>query len=57
MVRKKRPPRAEGFRGYSDVCRVATAADLSEPFMCELDQAGNFYIADSGNHRVRIVHA
>ena len=33
----------------------ATAAGLDRPHGCDLDSEGNLYIADSNNHRVRIV--
>ena len=35
----------------------ATAAALDRPHGCEVDAAGNIYIADSNNHRVRVVGA
>ncbi len=35
----------------------ATQAGLDRPHGCEVDQAGNTYIADSNNHRVRVVGA
>jgi sugar lactone lactonase YvrE len=36
---------------------AATAAMLSAPYTVALDPAGNLYIADSGNNRVRMVSA
>ena len=35
----------------------ATRAGLERPHGCEIDRAGNIYIADSNNHRVRVVGA
>jgi hypothetical protein len=43
---------AEGFSGDGG---LATAAMLNEPYSIALDAAGNLYIADSGNNRVREV--
>ena len=36
---------------------AATAAGLDRPHGCELDAQGNVFIADSNNHRVRVVGA
>ena len=33
-----------GVKGYTGDGRPAVSADLSEPFMCELDTKGNIYI-------------
>ena len=33
----------------------ATRAGLDRPHGCEVDPEGNIYIADSNNHRVRVV--
>jgi sugar lactone lactonase YvrE len=35
----------------------AIAAGLDRPHGCEVDAQGNIYIADSNNHRVRVVGA
>jgi hypothetical protein len=42
-------PRFSGDRG------AAISADLSLPYRAEVDSAGNLYIADAGNNRVRKV--
>ncbi len=44
-----------GSAGFSGDNGQATSADLNQPFGIALDIAGNIYIADSGNHRVRKV--
>jgi uncharacterized protein (TIGR03437 family) len=44
-----------GLQGYSGDGGLATAAGLNGPLGVALDAAGNLYIADSGNHAVRIV--
>ena len=44
-----------GTRGYSGDGGPATAAQLSRPRGVTLDSAGNLYIADDGNARVRRV--
>ncbi len=44
-----------GAAGYSGDGGAATAAQLNAPINVALDSAGNLYIADSGNHRVRRV--
>ena len=46
-----------GYRGYSGDGGAATAADFDHPFGVAIDRAGNFYVADPGNHRVRKVSA
>jgi DNA-binding beta-propeller fold protein YncE len=33
----------------------ATSAGLDRPHGCDLDAEGNIYVADSNNHRVRVV--
>ncbi|HLA26593.1 MAG TPA: NHL repeat-containing protein, partial [Syntrophales bacterium] len=42
--------------GYSGDGGTATAANLSSPQGVSVDGAGNIYIADTGNHRLRIVN-
>jgi uncharacterized protein (TIGR03437 family) len=44
-----------GMRGFSGDGGAATAAQLNSPYGVALDRAGNLYIADLGNHRVRRV--
>ncbi len=44
-----------GVRGYSGDGGPASAALLSEPFMCAFDRAGNLYIAEAMNHCIRRV--
>ena len=44
-----------GERGYQGDGGPATAALLSEPFMCAFDAAGNLYIAEATNHCIRRV--
>ncbi len=44
-----------GTQGYSGDTAAATQAQLNEPASIILDPAGNFYIADSGNNRIRKV--
>lgn len=46
-----------GQRGFSGDGGPATAALLNIPHSIALDTAGNLYIADIGNHRVRKVEA
>ncbi len=46
-----------GEYGYSGDGGPATQAQLSQPFGVALDEAGNLYIADLGNHRIRRVDA
>ena len=46
-----------GAIGYSGDGGPATAALLNNPYSVALDAAGNFYISDSGNDRIRQVVA
>jgi len=42
-----------GVAGFAD--GYATAAQFNEPYGMALDAAGNLYVADSGNHRIRMI--
>jgi uncharacterized protein YjiK len=44
-----------GHLGYNGDDQLATSADLNHPMRMVVDSAGNLYIADAGNHRVRRV--
>ena len=44
-----------GTQGYGGDGGAATAAQLNHPFSVALDAAGNLYIADRGNERIRRV--
>ena len=46
-----------GVAGYNGDSIPAAAAQLSDPAGLAIDRAGNLYIADAGNHRVRKVAA
>lgn len=46
---------ATGAPGFSGDGGLATAAKLNAPYSVALDSAGNLYIPDSGNNRVRKV--
>ncbi|MBD2700854.1 hypothetical protein IC229_09405 [Spirosoma sp. BT702] len=46
-----------GFYGYSGDGGPATSAHLYEPIAVAVDGAGNLYIADRSNHRIRKVTA
>jgi sugar lactone lactonase YvrE len=43
--------------GYSGDGGLATNAQLNNPLGIAVDKAGNVYIADSGNHRIRVLSA
>jgi uncharacterized protein (TIGR03437 family) len=44
-----------GTQGFSGDGGLATSANLDTPMGVLADAAGNFYIADSGNNRIRLV--
>lgn len=44
-----------GTQGFTGDGTAAVGADLNNPQAVALDPAGNLYIADSGNNRVRVV--
>jgi sugar lactone lactonase YvrE len=46
---------AGGHKGAGGDGAEAIKAGLDRPHGCLLDPAGNLYIADSGNHRIRVV--
>jgi serine/threonine-protein kinase len=46
-----------GTAGSAPELAVAKTAPLNAPSRVAIDDAGNFYIADSGNQRVRIAAA
>jgi streptogramin lyase len=46
-----------GVRGYLDDGVVATTTQLNAPNGVAVDAAGNLFIADSANHRIRRVDA
>ncbi|MBM3942473.1 MAG: hypothetical protein FJ316_06035 [SAR202 cluster bacterium] len=46
---------AGGRKGPEGDGGSATSAGLDRPHGCDLDSQGNLYIADSNNHRVRVV--
>ena len=48
---------AGGHQGGERDGGPATQAGLDRPHGCVVDAAGNLYIADSNNHRVRVVGA
>ena len=45
-----------GVGGYSGDGAAATLAELYNPYAVAVDAAGNVYIADGGNHRIRKVN-
>jgi sugar lactone lactonase YvrE len=46
-----------GQAGFSGDGGLAWKAQLNDPTGVAVDQANNVYIADHGNHRIRVVHA
>ena len=46
-----------GTQGFSGDNALATAAQLNLPTALALDTAGNLYLADTGNHRIRKIAA
>src|SRR5438046_2229707 len=44
-----------GTRGHTGDGGPADKATLSEPFACDVDSAGNLYIAEATNHCIRKV--
>ena len=46
-----------GTAGFSGDGGAATSAQLDNPYVVALDGAGNLYIADGGNHRIRKVNS
>ena len=48
---------AGGRRGGEGDGAEAVAAELDRPHGCDMDSLGNLFIADSNNHRVRVVGA
>ena len=46
-----------GKKGFSGDGGPATEATFSSPHSIDLDESGNIYIADIGNHRIRMVDA
>lgn len=45
-----------GVSGYSGDGGLATEANLNGPVDVDIDTAGNLYISDRGNHRIRFVN-
>jgi len=46
-----------GTQGYNGDNIPATGAEMNAPKQVKLDHAGNLYITDSGNNRIRMVTA
>jgi len=46
---------AGGHKGGDGDAGPAVSAGLNRPHACSIDTSGNFYIADSDNHRIRMV--
>ena len=46
-----------GIPGYYQDNVLATLAELSTPFGLALDRAGNLYVADENNNRVRLIYS
>jgi hypothetical protein len=44
-----------GTAGYNGDGLTATSAELNQPFGVVADPAGNIYIADTDNHRIRMI--
>ena len=47
----------DGAQGSAGDGRLATTAALNQPSGLALDGAGNLFIADTGNNRIRELHA
>ncbi|MBI4865385.1 MAG: putative Ig domain-containing protein [Candidatus Wallbacteria bacterium] len=47
----------KGIPAFSGDGGAATSATINQPEALAFDASGNLYIADSGNHRVRVVNA
>lgn len=52
-----RPVAGSGVKGFTGDGGSALLASLNDPFGVAVDAAGNLYIADAGNHRIRRVDA
>ena len=46
-----------GIQGYSGDGKSALLASFNDPFSVKLDEAGNLYICDRGNNRIRKVNS